>query len=193
MPKQPFATFEKKAAGFSGFGTIPFGGRRNKNSPFRESELRLPDLETQEFETNLYKLGDQALAKRVTNLKKQYPDGTLPEMVTMDWLEKSGIRYFYQSVYGKYGKRGLKLPDFVVDQNGQGLVWEIDGEYFHTKRKTPETDRLRDAQLLNRVINGVSIRKVVHLRENDIYTKRPQVFLMALAGIGVSTASSRRS
>jgi hypothetical protein len=62
------------------------------------------------------------------------------------------------------------------------MVWEINGDYFHTARKTPQSDAARKARLLNQEIDGVVVRAVVDLWESDIYRDPERVFQMGLTG-----------
>lgn len=186
MPgSQQVNPFKKRHAGFSGFGTLAFGGRKRKKNPFNAAEVRLPEQESDAFEYTLSKIGDVKVTKAVLNLKQTYPNGTTPELVTMDWLNRNQIRYIYQAQYGARTVRGSSSTDFVVVSNGMGIAWEINGVYWHTRFKTAQSDASRALLLLNKVISGVKIDKVVALWEPDIYKKPKQVFEMALMGEGL--------
>src|SRR5512139_1569881 len=89
--------FRKKYGGFEGFGRKAFGGGRKKRDVFRAPEVRPPELEDPEFENLLLKLDSPKLVRRVQNLKRQFPDGTVPELVTMDWLNSQQLKYIYQA------------------------------------------------------------------------------------------------
>lgn len=175
--------FRKKYGGFAGFGRKAFGAPRGAKSKFEAAEVKPPDIQDDGFDALIRKLKDPVLAKRVYNLRDQFPDGTVPELVAMDWLNRSQVKYIYQAQYGIRGHRGLVMPDFVIDSNGMGSAWQIQGEYWHTKRKTPEYDRRQRQQILNEDVNGITIKRYVELWESDIYNKNPDVFVMAMAGI----------
>lgn len=180
-PKDPFA---KRGGGFSGFGQGKFKTSDRKKD-FRAPEVRPPDLDSADFEYTLQKLKNPALARRVLKLKEQYPDGTTPELVTVDWLNSHQIDYIYQLQYGPRNSAGNLRPDFLLPNRGYGMVWEVNGEYFHTQRKTPESDAARRLRLLNQEIDGVMVRSVVDVWERDIYDNPDKVFELALTGTGL--------
>jgi hypothetical protein len=184
MKRKTSDPFAKRAGGFKGFGTGEFG-KKPKRTQFAAAEVRAPDLEDTEFEYLLRKLKTPALAKRIKKLKSSYPDGTVPELVTLDWLNAQQVQHIYQLEYGARNQMGSARPDFVLPNRGLGMVWEINGEYWHTKRKTPQSDAARRARLLNSIIGGVRISKVVALWEGDIYRNYPRIFELALSGVGM--------
>lgn len=135
------------------------------------------------------RLGDERLAKRVRTLQAQYPAGTVPELVTMDWLDKQRYRYIYQAqLWGGRAAAGGLLPDFVVASNGAiGQAWQIQGEYWHGKKGLAKqsSDAAAALTMTGQVVDGIRIEKVMNLWESDIYNRRPEVFEYALAGIGL--------
>lgn len=178
--------FDKRAAKFSGFGNKAFGGRSKTPKSFEPKTGRLPDLEDDELERMLYRLKDATLVKRVRKLRGQWPNATLPELVTMDFLLRRGIRHVFQAGFGKSRTGGFITPDFVV-QIGPGMaaVWEVQGGFWHTKHKTPDSDRRRSAYFMNRSYQGMKIVKYVELWESRIYSQNPQVFEAALSGFNL--------
>jgi hypothetical protein len=132
-------------------------------------------------------IGDEATAKRVMQLQAQYPQGTVPELVTMDWLQANKYRYIYQGMlYGGRGNLGGLLPDFVVDTGGpEGMAWQIQGDYWHGTRSTEKqfSDATDNLRLVGQVVGGIRIGKVIPIWESAILKRRPHVFQMALAGI----------
>lgn len=132
------------------------------------------------------RLGDRKLAERVIALQSVYPNGTVPELVTMDWLKRGGWRYVYQAeLYGGRADKGGLLPDFVVEA-GSGMAWQIQGEYWHGRNATKAVSDAEAAlRLTGQSVGGIRIDKVVNLWESDIYAKRPQIFYYALAGLGL--------
>jgi hypothetical protein len=137
--------------------------------------------------------GDEKTAKRVLTLRKENPyvanSGTVPELVTMDWLEVNKYRYIYQGMlFGGRALAGGLVPDFVVDTSGsgEGAAWQIQGDYWHSKSATKTySDAADNLRLVGQVIGGIRIGKVIPIFESDIKTRRPQVFQMALAGISL--------
>lgn len=177
--------FKKKRADFTGFGKKAFGTRVEAKRSYGAAIVRPPNLEDDAFKYTLSKVKDARVARAVLKLKEQYPDGTTPELVTMDWLNRKQIPYTYQAQYGSRQSRGSSSTDFVVSNGGRGLAWEINGAYWHTKHKTPDSDEARARRLINQIIGGVLISAVVVIMEKDIYERPDRVFTMALAGMQV--------
>jgi hypothetical protein len=133
--------------------------------------------------------GDERTAKRVRALQVDYPNGTLPELVTMDWLDVNKYRYIYQGrLFGGRAAAGGLLPDFVVDTGGgRGAAWQVQGEYWHNKSAEKGfSDTVGNLRLLGQVVGGIRIDKVTLLNERDILRRRPFVFQMAIAGIAIN-------
>jgi hypothetical protein len=136
--------------------------------------------------------GDEKTAKRVRQLQLQFggkSSGTLPELVTMDWLDQNKIKYIFQGrVFGGRAAAGGLLPDFVVDTGGgRGAVWNVQGEYWHNRSAQKGfDDASANLRYLGQVVGGIRIEKVLLLNERDILRRRPFVFQMALAGIALN-------
>jgi hypothetical protein len=183
------ATF-KKGKGFS--------NKFKKYSRGKKLEIFLPFVaknDDEDVDTALTeltrRLGDAALAKRIRALQAQYggvSSGTVPELVTYDWLQRSGYRFVFQAeLYGGRATAGGILPDFVVETGaGTGMAWNVQGEYWHGKtNEKAQSDAVDALRMIGQVVNGIRIDKVLYLWEQDLYTKRPQVFQYAIAGIGL--------
>lgn len=153
--------------------------------------LQLPEISRQKedfFVDNSWEdrvareTGDRPLAKRLSNLRKEFPYGTVPELITLDWLRGKNERYIYQAqLYGGWVAGGL-VPDFVVLSRGRAMAWLVNGNYFHDrpgKREKDEADKLR---LLGANINGVEIQKVVILWESRLLRDSEATLEDALAG-----------
>lgn len=138
-------------------------------------------------------LGDQATAKRVRKLQLEYSNGpssgTVPELVTMDWLNVNKYHYIYQGqLYGGRARGGGLLPDFVVDTGGgNGMVWNVQGDYWHNRNASKQfSDAAENLRYIGQIVGGIRITNVILLNESDILSKRrDQVFQMALAGISL--------
>ncbi len=135
-------------------------------------------------------VGNVTLAKRLLRLRQQYPNGTTPELVVFDWLQQQKwIDFEYQvNLYG--GRRapaGMGLvPDFVVwTDASNAMVWQVQGEYWHSVGNKEEKDRANNLRMLGQIINGARIESVVELWEDDIYQKRAALFSAALAGVSL--------
>lgn len=127
------------------------------------------------------------IAKRVLKLKQQFPAGSIPELVTYNWLEQRQIPFTYQAMlFGGRREKGGLVPDFIVQYGGKGMAWQVQGEYWHRQQASHgQKDLSNRLRLLGTFYRGVRIDYVVELWEKDILRKRPQVFLMALQGIGM--------
>ncbi len=174
-----------------GFGTAKYfkSIRRRKDVelfiPFADTVVDPVDTQLTELTR---RVGDEKTAKRVQKLAIQYPNGTIPELVTMDWLQRGGWRFIYQAeLYGGRSTSGGLLPDFVVDTGGgTGAAWQIQGEYWHGRSKEKEvSDAAAALRLIGQTVAGVRIDKVLNLWENDILNRRPQVFQYAIAGMAL--------
>lgn len=133
--------------------------------------------------------GDEKTAKRVRQLQAQFPNGTLPELVTMDWLSAGKYRYVYQGrLFGGRAAPGGLLPDFVVDMGGgKGAAWQVQGEYWHNRSAEKKfTDAAGNLRLLGQIVGGIRIDRVLLLNEKDILRRRPTVFQLAVAGIALA-------
>lgn len=133
----------------------------------------------------------QKVAAQVWNLFQKYPGATLPEMVTMEWLDREGQPYEFQVPVSGGHKKGGVVPDFMIPNGSGADIWLIQGDYFHSaefqaRYRQEGRDALAKMRLLGQTIKGRKILRVVELEESDIYKLRPQIFRDALAGISKS-------
>lgn len=148
------------------------------------------DLTPDELDALVRVVGDVRLARRILGLRLRYPNGTTPELAVFDWLQQQKwIEFEYQvAMYGgRRAPRGVGLvPDFVVwTDASNAMVWQVQGEYWHTVGNKEEADRAANLRMSGQVINGARIGSVVELWEEDIYRRRGAVFAAALAGVGL--------
>lgn len=142
--------------------------------------------ESSELDAWAARLGSTSEARRMLTLKERFPQATLPELVTMDWLMRNGYTYEFQvPMLGGRSVKGGTVLDFVVYEGGNALAWAVQGEYFHTKRNIALRDKAQWERLLGMEIAGFRISAVVPLWEDDVYYKRPMIFYQALAGRGL--------
>jgi len=129
---------------------------------------------------------DAKLAKRVMQLKQEYPIGSYIELVTHEWLTVQNIPFDYQAVlFGGRREKGGILPDFVVQASGGYVAWLINGEYWHSQSVNQGRDEIARLKLLGAQHKGKTITNMVSLWEKDILRKRPIVFQQALLGVGL--------
>ena len=154
---------------------------------------QLPDLpvedmptfeETEERELER-RLRDEKAAKRIVKLREKFPYATLPELITYDWLHYHKYWFIFQAEIGQRTHKGSLIPDFVIARGGQGLAWQIQGEYWHKDEMVRARDKAVALALKGQSIAGLRISDVVELWEDDIYNKRPQVFEQAMLGVGI--------
>ena len=127
-------------------------------------------------------------ARRVWKLMEKGVQGTLPELLTYDWLERQKLGFQFQS--GQMGGRrtsGGAVVDFIVDGlAADGLyIWRVQGEYWHKGPAVERKDWMQKARLLRLKIGGVPVVEVVDLWENDVYDRYPEVFRRAEMGMGL--------
>lgn len=134
-------------------------------------------------------IGDEKTATRVRNLQYEFPNGTVPELVVMDWLQSNKYHYIYQGMlYGGRASAGGLLPDFVVQSNGaQGMALQVQGDYWHGKRSVEKQfqDAADNLRLVGQTVGGIRISKVVGVWESDLYNRRETAMRMALAGVSL--------
>ena len=125
------------------------------------------------------------VAKRVRELQPQYTNGTIPELITYHWLEEQQIDFVYQAtVFGGRAVRGGVLPDFVVIQGGVGAAWQIQGNYWHSKKfNQDESDETARVKLLGSTVGGARVQSVIFVWESRIYSDYPAVFEAAMTGL----------
>lgn len=129
---------------------------------------------------------DAKLAQRVWGWQQQLPGATIPEAIVYDYLKLDGRPFQYQQyVYGGRTARNGVVPDFLVEQGGEWMVWNVQGEYWHSEGVNEGKDRSQRYRLLGAIILGLRVAAVVELWEDDIYNKRPMVFDLAWAGRGL--------
>lgn len=162
---------------------VPTRGKARKAVVVKDPNLR-----------RIEKLVGRERAEEVAKLMEVYPaEGTLPELLTMAWLDKRYILYDYQSaVMGGRRELGGAVVDFVIYGLGEGVAcWRCQGEYWHSLSTRPRADADQKDRLLRAWWRGNKITKVVDLWEGDIYREFPSVFLNAELGISSSSSFFR--
>jgi hypothetical protein len=132
-------------------------------------------------------LASESLAKRIRTLQRErHPYGTVPEMITLDYLEKNNREHVYQAaLYGGNRPGGL-IVDFLVEMPGGWRGLAIQGIYWHNipgKREKDTADKLRT---IGTKYMGQVIFDVVFVWENQIVCpdpKRTAVLDDSLVGI----------
>jgi len=179
----------KKPRGFAN----PFAKRKKKATEifatFGENVDEQGPVDTALTELTRKMNGDEKTAKRVLALQQQYPNGTVPELICMDWLDANKYRYIYQGqLYGGRATSGGLLPDFVVDTGGaDGVAMQVQGDYWHAKRSVEKqfSDAEDNMRLLGQVVGGIKIGKVIGVWEGDLLRRRNQTMQYAVAGISL--------
>jgi hypothetical protein len=134
-------------------------------------------------------VGSSKLAKKVMALMRQYPNGTLPELLVMDWLMEQQQEYIFQAPLGggKTVKGGL-VSDFLVPVGGGWSCWFIQGDYWHAGingQSSIEKNTADKTVALSQSYAGREIELALELWESKLYKQRDYVCQMALAGIEV--------
>lgn len=157
---------------------------------------RLPDLdrprtpavlkmEDSDLSVWAQRLGSEAEAKKMLALQKQYPQATLPELVTLDWLLRNGYDFEFQAPLFGGRRAGGTVLDFLVFEGGKAIAIAVNGDYWHTQKSVAQRDRQLMLRLLGAEASGFRISDVVTMWESDIYDKRPLVFYQAMAGVSL--------
>jgi hypothetical protein len=163
-----------------------FGGRKSDFSKLPDLPVvEMIDFESEEEKELKRKLKDERLAKRILELYKIFPNATLPELITYDWLRYNKYWFIYQAEVGPRTSKGSLIPDFVIARGGTGLAWQIQGEYWHKDEMVRARDKAVILALEGQNVAGLRIIDVVELWEGDIYDKRPRVFEEAMRGHGM--------
>ena len=114
--------------------------------------------------------------------------GSVPEILTYDWLTRRSIRFEYQSAQmGGRLRVGGAVVDFLLHDLAPGgvYVWRVMGEYWHSAPEIQGKDEEQRRRLLRQRVDGRPVIAVVDLWESDIYDRSPEVFEMAEAGVGL--------
>jgi hypothetical protein len=115
---------------------------------------------------------------------RKYPNGTVPELVAMDWLDQQKIEYIYLAqIFGGHARRGGVEVDLLFEYAGRGIAILVQGDYWHTRPEVAASDVVDRLRFLGATYHGITIDKVVACWENRIYNDRPQIFELAVLGI----------
>jgi len=134
-------------------------------------------------------------AMRAYRLQRRGVEGTLPELLTYDWLEsRNRIFDFQSSVMGGRLIMGGAVADFIIEDLIPGglVVWRVQGDYWHTQAERVQSDFMQRERLLTESYMGVPVLQVVDLWESAIYWAAPEVFEEAEAGIEIGRRAQLR-
>lgn len=132
--------------------------------------------------------GDKDLAKRIMSLAEKFPVATVPELIVYSFLQQHGYNFDFQAeLFGGRRFEGGLLPDFVVrGSNAEGIVFQVQGSHWHSISRKGFNDQTSQWRMLGQVVNGVTIKKVIEVWEDDLYMGRHvQTLFYALAGISL--------
>lgn len=117
-------------------------------------------------------LGSLTTAKRILRLQGSYPNGTLPELVVMDYLNRTGAEYIYQlAAFGGRGEAAGQgfVPDFLTwTDRAQGTVINVNGYYYHSSAEKRQRDESYKIRLLGQWFSGVRVAQVVTVWDIDV-------------------------
>lgn len=156
-----------------------------KGAVFDESEDQV-DLILRRMGNNS---ADAPLAKRILGwMQTEIPNATLPEAIVYDYLKRNKYVFRYQEwVQGGRAAKGGIVPDFLVMRGGEWLVWNVNGEYWHSQEVNHGKDQSQQLSLVGAIVMGMKIAAYVELWENDLYdrSKRDNLWMLAYAGRGL--------
>ena len=123
-------------------------------------------------------------AKQAWELKKAGIAGTLPELLTYQWLLDGEYTFEFQRIVGGMSGRPI-VPDFIIfNMSYNGVyIWRVQGEYWHSS--TVEHDRIQKEYLRAMKIYSMPVVAVVDLWETDCYDRYPEIYLQAEQGYGL--------
>lgn len=114
-------------------------------------------------------LGDEQLAKKVLKLKEKHPTGTMLELTVMEYLDRKRIRYVFQQwLLGGRILKGGQVTDYIVDAGPTVMVWECQGQYWHSRPGSVANDSAQEMALLGITFQGKKISKVIEIWESRI-------------------------
>ena len=146
----------KPLKGLKGLPGLKGLGKRERIPPLPtlgQQPGRVAALEDDEVQRLTRQLGDEAVAKRLLKLKKKWPDGTTPELIVMDFLERRREKYQFQMwVLGGRKIKGGAVLDFVIDNGRSVIVVWVQGDYWHKRARRRQAD---EAQML--AVRGLQI------------------------------------
>ena len=122
------------------------------------------------------------LAARFLKLKAQFKGMTLPEGIAYAWLEDQKIDFQFQAeAFGARRFFGGAVPDFMIYETG--VVWRIQGNYWHSRPNILASDAEQKIKLANSVIDGRRVTAVVDVWESRILScMRDYVFKLGVNG-----------
>jgi len=116
-------------------------------------------------------------------MQNEIPNASLPEAIVYDYLKLKGRPFIFQApVFGGRGMKGGLVPDFLVENGGEWLVWNVQGEYWHSDAINNNKDASFRYRLLGAIVMGMKVQAVSELWESDIYNDRPAIWELAWAG-----------
>lgn len=98
------------------------------------------------------------------------------------WLEDQKIDFQFQAeAFGARRFFGSAVPDFMIYETG--VVWRIQGNYWHSRPNILASDAEQKIKLANSVIDGRRVTAVVDVWESRILScMRDYVFKLAVNG-----------
>lgn len=119
-------------------------------------------------------------------LKKEFPYGTVPELLALDFLRSHREQYIYQAqLLGGFRPGGV-VPDFLVMRNAAITALLIQGNYWHNLPGMKQADEVDKYRLLGTTYEGRRIQRVVFVWETRLISGREgrdSVMENALSGI----------
>ena len=124
----------------------------------------------------------EKLAAQFLGLKRQFKTMTLPEGLAYLWLQGQKVDFQYQAeAFGARRFFGGAVPDFMIYETG--VVWRIQGNYWHSRPDKLQSDAEQKIKLASSVIDGRRITAVVDVWESKILScMRDYVFRLAVQG-----------
>jgi len=132
-------------------------------------------------------IGDDTVARRLRKMQhEKFQYATIPELMMVDYLDRTGERYKYQAqLYGGYRSGGL-VPDFVVMRGATSRAILVNGNYWHNVPGKKEKDASDKLRINGTYFDGVQITDTVIIWESRLMQPNPgrdRAIQDALSGI----------
>lgn len=180
-----------KVAKPKAFKKLPGLGKAQGGEPLPDLDdgpERVASLVDDELARLTDALGDEALAKKVLNLKKKFPDASTLEVAIMEFLDRKRINYVFQQwLLGGRALKGGQVTDFIVESGATMTVWEAQGNYWHSRPGSVAHDEAQRFALIGLSFRGKRISAVIDIWESRIMqpnkAMREQTLNLAVMGV----------
>jgi len=95
------------------------------------------------------------------------------ELLAYNFLERNNIPFYHQvPIWGGKIPNGLVVDFLLLHWPAGGMVWRIQGVWWHGRSDTVYSDKAEKQRLIGASAYGITIMRVVDLWDTDIYASR---------------------